>query len=101
MSTQEPKLRDREILRKPVVTEKATALRDGNTYTFRVDPRANKVRIRQAVESVFNVKVEAVRTVSVPRKPKRQGYRQGSTSAWKKAYVKLRAGETIDLIESL
>ena len=92
---------ERGILRNPVVTEKATILRDGNVYTFRVDPRANKVQIRHAVESIFEVKVEAVRTVAVKRKPKRQGYHQGTTSAWKKAYVKLRAGESIDLIENL
>jgi large subunit ribosomal protein L23 len=91
----------RSILRNPVVTEKATILRDGNTYTFRVDPRANKVQIRQAVESVFEVKVESVRTVSVRPKPKRQGQHKGSTAGWKKAYVKLRSGESIDLIENL
>lgn len=91
----------RGILRNPVITEKATALRDSNVYTFRVDSRANKVQIRRAVESVFDVKVEAVRVVSVRRKPKRQGFFQGRTSAWKKAYVKLRAGESIELIENL
>lgn len=92
---------ERSVLRNPVVTEKATILRDGNTYTFRVDPRANKVQIRQAVESIFDVKVDSVRTLTVHRKPKRQGQFQGSTSAWKKAYVKLRSGESIDLIENL
>ena len=91
----------RRIIRRPVVTEKATILRDGNTYTFRVDSRANKVQIRQAVESIFNVHVEAVRTVNVRRKPKRQGWSRGTTAAWKKAFVKLRAGDAIDLIENL
>ncbi|MCY3739332.1 MAG: 50S ribosomal protein L23 [Gemmatimonadaceae bacterium] len=91
----------RSILRNPVITEKATALRDANVYTFRVDSRANKVQIRRAVELVFDVKVEAVRVVSVRPKPKRQGFFQGRTSAWKKAYVKLRAGESIELIENL
>ena len=91
----------RSLIRRPVITEKATALRDGNTYTFQVDPRANKVQIRQAVESIFEVHVESVRTVNMPRKPKRQGFFQGSTAAWKKAYVKLRAGDSIDLIENL
>ena len=92
---------ERRIIRKPVVTEKATILRENNVYTFRVDSRANKVQIRQAVETIFDVKVEAVRTVSVRPKPKRQGYHRGTTSAWKKAYVKLRSGESIDLIENL
>jgi large subunit ribosomal protein L23 len=91
----------RSILRNPVITEKATILRDANTYTFRVDARANKVQIRQAVESVFEVKVESVRTLTVRPKPKRQGAHQGSTSSWKKAYVKLCSGESIDLIENL
>ena len=91
----------RSILRNPVVTEKATILRDANTYTFRVDARANKVQIRQAVESVFEVKVKSVRTLTVRPKPKRQGAHQGSTSSWKKAYVKLCSGESIDLIENL
>jgi len=91
----------RDLIRRPVITEKATSLRDGNTYTFRVDPRANKVQIRQAVESIFDVHVESVRTVNMPRKPKRQGFFQGRTAAWKKAYVKLRAGDSIDLIENL
>ncbi len=91
----------RSILRNPVITEKATILRESNTYTFKVDPRANKVQIRQAVESIFEVKVESVRTLSVHSKPKRQGARQGRTSSWKKAYVKLRTGESIDLIENL
>ena len=91
----------RGILRNPVITEKATHLRDANVYTFRVDARANKVQIRRAVEAVFEVEVEAVRTVSVRSKPKRQGRFQGRTSSWKKAYVKLRAGNSIELIENL
>jgi large subunit ribosomal protein L23 len=57
---------DRSILRSPVITEKATILREGNTYTFRVDPRANKIQIRQAVESIFEVKVKSVRKEKAP-----------------------------------
>ena len=91
----------RAVLRRPVITEKATVLRDGNTYAFKVDPAANKIQIRQAVERIFDVHVDSVRTVSMPRKPKRQGWHRGSTSAWKKAYVKLRAGDAIDLVENL
>ena len=91
----------RHVLRTPVVTEKATNLRDKGTYTFRVDRRANKVQIRKAVETIFDVRVASVRTVSVPRKPKRQGMFRGSTSAWKKAYVTLRAGDSIELVESV
>ena len=90
----------RRILLAPVVTEKATNMRDRNVYTFKVDGRANKIQIGQAVESLFEVSVESVRTVSVPRKPKRHGMFSGFTSGWKKAYVTLRDGDSIDLVES-
>jgi len=91
----------RAVIRRPVITEKATALRDGNTYAFKVDRAANKIQIRQAIERSFDVHVDSVRTVNMPKKPKRQGWYRGSTSAWKKAYVKLRAGDAIDLVENL
>ena len=91
----------RSVLESPVVTEKATILRDRNTYTFRVDRRANKVQIRQAIESIFEVRVKSVRTLTVARKPKRQGVHQGYTRAWKKAYVTLRSGDSIELVENL
>ena len=90
------------VIRRPILTEKATAAREAaNTYTFRVDSGATKVQIRQAVESIFNVQVKSVRTVSVPFRPKRQGAFQGRRSGWKKAYVSLKAGETIALIENI
>ena len=91
----------RSVVRSPVITEKATILRDKNTYTFRVDGRANKVQIRQAIESIFEVEVQSVRTLNVARKPKRQGIFKGSTGGWKKAYVTLRAGDSIDLVENI
>ena len=59
----------RSIIQEPVITEKATILREGNKYAFRVDSKANKIQIRQAVEEIFSVKVESVRTVMVPSKP--------------------------------
>ncbi|MSR81355.1 MAG: 50S ribosomal protein L23 [Candidatus Latescibacteria bacterium] len=90
------------ILNRPILTEKATAAREAtNTYTFRVVPGATKVQIRQAVESIFSVHVKSVRTVSVPSRPKRQGAFQGRRSGWKKAYVSLKAGESIALIENI
>ena len=82
----------RSVLHRPVVTEKATILRESNQYAFKVDRQANKIQIRHAVESV--------RTVSVPPKPKRQGAFTGRTAAWKKAYVTLKEGESIDVLES-
>lgn len=91
----------RKIIQKPVITEKATLLREANKYVFRVDKRANKIQIRQAVESIFDVHVESVRTVSVPSKPKRQGLFAGQRAGWKKAYVTLRAGDSIEIIENI
>lgn len=90
------------IIRRPILTEKATTAREAtNTYTFRVDRGATKVQIRQAVESIFSVQVKSVRTVSVPSRPKRQGAFNGRRSGWKKAYVSLKTGETIALIENI
>ena len=90
----------RTIIHKPVVTEKATVLREGNKYTFRVDRRANKVQIRKAIEAIFDVRVRSVRTVSVPGKPKRQGAFEGRCPGWKKAYVTLRHGDVIDVLDA-
>jgi large subunit ribosomal protein L23 len=70
-----------------------------NTVAFKVRPDANKVEIRTAVESVFNVKVTAVRTSSYEGKLKRMGRFQGRRSDWKKAVVTLAAGHKIDLVE--
>ena len=89
------------IIDRPIITEKATILREDGTYTFRVSSRANKVEIRKAVEAAFEVHVESVRTVSVPSKPKRQGLFAGRRAGWKKAYVTLREGETIDVIDNV
>ena len=91
----------RSIIQEPVITEKATILREGNKYAFRVDSKANKIQIRQAVEEIFSVKVESVRTVKVPSKPKRQGLYQGRRAGWKKAYVTLRAGDSIEITENI
>ena len=91
----------RDVLLSPVVTEKATNLRDRNIYTFKVDRRANKLQIRSAIESVFEVKVESVRVLNVRRKPKRQGMFQGFTSTWKKVYVTLRSGDAIEILEAV
>ena len=89
----------RAIIQEPVITEKASMLREGNKYAFRVHPKANKLQIRQAVESIFSVKVESVRTIKVPSKPKRQGMYLGRRAGWKKAYVTLQAGDSIEFAE--
>jgi large subunit ribosomal protein L23 len=79
---------------RPVITEKSTILKDINREVcFEVDRRANKSEIKKAVEQLFKVKVEKVRTQSKKGKMKRVGRSQGKTKDWKKAYVKLKEGE--------
>jgi large subunit ribosomal protein L23 len=89
----------RSVIIKPVVSEKSYALMGANKYTFRVHDDANKTQISQAVEAIFDVKVEKVRTSSVKSKPKRRGVHNGRTRSWKKAVVELRAGDRIEIFE--
>jgi large subunit ribosomal protein L23 len=89
----------RELLIRPVVSEKSYELLAANKYTFRVHPRAHKTQIRQAVEEVFGVRVRDVRTLSVKSKPKRRGYTSGRTRQWKKAVVQLHPEDSIELFE--
>jgi large subunit ribosomal protein L23 len=90
----------RQILIRPRMTEKSMLLKEsGNVITFQVAPDSNKVEIRHAVETVFNVKVRGVRTSNVQGKLKRMGRYQGRRSAWKKALVTLAPGYKIDLVE--
>lgn len=91
----------RDIVKKPVVTEKSTALLEENKYTFIVDPRANKIEIRKAVEELFNVKVDEVRTMRVKGKFKRVRNRWGKTPEVKKAIVTLKPGSKIQLFEGM
>lgn len=92
----------REILLRPLLTEKSVRQKEEqNTVAFRVRPDANKVEIRLAVESVFNVKVAAVRTASFEGKLKRMGRYQGRRPDWKKAIVTLAAGHKIDFVEGV
>ncbi len=79
-----------DIIIKPVLTEKSYDYIPAKTYTFIVDKNANKTEIRQAVETIFGVKVENVHTVNKMGKMKRQGLHQGRRAATKKAYVKLK-----------
>jgi large subunit ribosomal protein L23 len=91
----------RNVLIRPVVTEKSTALMQDNKYTFLVPLTANKVEIRQAVEQIFKVKVLAVNTVRVLGKTKRMGRTQGKRSDYKKAIVKLAPGQNIAFFEGV
>jgi len=91
----------RDILKKPVVTEKSTSLLQDNKYTFVVDPGANKTEIKQAVESIFKVKVEKVNTMNVKGKIKRVRRIPGRTPDTKKAIVTLRKGDKIEIFEGM
>lgn len=83
-----------QLIRRPLITEKATRIKDGsNTVCFEVARSANKIEIRRAVEKLFGVKVSAVRLANRQGKWKRMGKYLGRRKAWKKAYVRLAAGE--------
>ena len=102
-----------DILKSPVVTEKSVLLKEestdeggnrkaGQVLTFRVDRKATKPEIKNAIEEIFNVKVAAVRTVHYEGKMKRRGRIEGRRPNWKKAYVTLRAGEPmVDYAEAI
>ncbi len=90
------------IIKEPVITEKATLQKElGNQVVFRVDPRANKIQIKQAVEKIFKVKVKAVRTINQKGKPKRVGRFMGRRPNTKKAIVTLYPGHTIEFFEGV
>jgi len=85
-----------DVIRRPVVTEKTTGMRDeGLTIVFEVARDANKIDVRRAVEQLLGSKVRDVRTTVVHGKEKRQGRYVGRRPDWKKAYVRLRAGEAL------
>jgi large subunit ribosomal protein L23 len=90
----------RDILIRPLITERTTDLMAEGKYVFVVDKRANKIQIADAVKEVFNVKVEKVNTVNVRGKTKRMGRTSGKTASYKKAIVKLAAGETIEFFSA-
>ena len=86
-----------DIIKRPIITEKSMSLKEKfNKYTFAVDPKANKIEIKEAVEAIFNVKVLSVNTLNVSGKAKRMGKYEGTTSAYKKAIVELAEGQTIE-----
>ena len=83
-----------QIIRRPLVTEKSTILREErNVIAFEVDPNANKIEVKKAVEELFKVKVEEVRLFNVRGKMKRMGRFVGKRRDWRKAYVRLKKGE--------
>jgi len=90
-----------QIIIRPVVSEKSYVLASADKYTFRVHPDAHKTQIRQAIETLFDVHVVEVRTISVRFKPKRRGLTAGRTRSWKKAIVQVRPGESIPIFQGL
>ena len=95
-------MREYDILRGPVVTEKTTLQKElHNQVTFKVDKRANRVEIKDAVEKTFNTQVKQVRTVQVKGKVKQRGRIIGKRKDWKKAIVTLMPGQRIDFFEGV
>jgi large subunit ribosomal protein L23 len=92
-------LHPNQVLLAPVVSEKSYSLISDRKYTFKVHEDAHKTQIRQAVEELFEVKVESVNIVKVQSKPKRRGLTRGSKPGWKKAIVQLREGHEIEIFE--
>lgn len=92
----------RRVVVRPLMTEKSMRLKDErNVVTFQVARDANKVEIRQAVETIFRVKVRAIRTSTVQGKLKRMGSHAGRRPSWKKAVVTLAPGHKIELVEGV
>ncbi|HEY8344125.1 MAG TPA: 50S ribosomal protein L23 [Bacillota bacterium] len=91
----------RDIIKKPLITEKSSRLMEENKYSFMVDRRANKHQIKQAVEEIFNVRVQRVNTSNVLGKLKRMGRHVGRRPSWKKAVVTLEPGNRIEFFEGV
>ena len=90
-----------DILLEPVLSEKANQLREEGKYVFKVDPKANKFQIKEAVSKLFNVHPISCNVMNVGGKPKRLRYHKGYTSSWKKAIVRLPKDEKITIFEGV
>lgn len=91
-----------DIIKRPLITEKTTIQKESfNQVTFEVDPVANRVEIKRAIETIFKVKVARVQTLQVTGKRKRRGWIVGKRKDWKKAIVTLMPGERIDFFEGV
>ena len=90
-----------QILIEPVLSEKSNILREQGKYVFKVDPRANKIQIKEAVRRLYNVHPVSCTVMVVGGKPKRQRSRSGYTSSWKKAIVRLSKDEKIGIFEGV
>ncbi len=92
-------LHPNEVLLAPVVSEKSYSLITDRKYTFKVHQDAHKTQVRQAVEELFDVRVQSVNISKVQSKPKRRGLFRGRRPGWKKAVVQLREGDTIEIFQ--
>lgn len=91
-----------QIIKRPLVTEKGTKQKEqANQLAFEVDRRANKILVRNAIESIFKVKVLSVRVMNVKGKERRVGRNVGRKADWKKAIVRLAPGENIEFLEGI
>jgi len=90
-----------DIIKKPCLTEKAMSFQEANKVVVEVNPAANKIEIKSAMESLFNVKVKNVHTINQAGKKRRVGRHTGRTSDWKKAVVTLAEGQKLDFLETL
>ncbi|WP_159887865.1 50S ribosomal protein L23 [Paenibacillus puerhi] len=92
----------RDIVKRPIITERTSEMMADKKYVFEVDIRTNKTEIKQAIEQIFKVKVTNVNTLRMPAKPKRYGRYSGYTSEWKKAIVTLSAdSKELEFFESV
>ena len=91
-----------QVLLKPLLTEKSSIETENtNRYVFKVQRKANKYQIKDAVEKMFDVKVVNVRTAVLPGKVKRAGRSVKKTASWKKAYIKIQEGQTLELFQGI
>jgi large subunit ribosomal protein L23 len=90
----------RQVVLRPVVSEKSFKLMEDNRYTFEVDKRATKPEIARAIQEIFGVTVRKVNVMNVTGKPRRVRWRAGHTRSWKKAVVTLAEGDSIDFYEA-
>ena len=87
-----------KVIKEPHITEKATLLAERNEYVFKVYPSANKPEIKKAIEEIYGVKVEKVRIINVSRKKRRRGRVEGWKKGYKKAIVKVKEGQAIEIL---
>lgn len=91
----------RDIVIRPIITEKTALLRENGQFVFEVAPDSNKIEIKRAVEELFKVHVEKVRVINMKPKPRRVRLAPGYTKSWKKAIVTLKKGESIPFFEGV